>query len=196
MERNLRAIYLLLIAANGLAWIGAFLALQHNSVLMGATALAYTFGLRHAFASDQIAAIDNRSPKFFQLNKKPLTIGLFFSFGHTAVLLLATIAIVSGFTQMNEQGMKANEMAGELGAIVAAVFLLFMATVTLTIAFSSVALSWMWWKLGWRGLRSGIGMEDWRPRRSPFDRAPSNRPELVPPNSNTVRDGAARSEPS
>ena len=196
MKRNLGAIYLLLTAANGLAWIGAFLALQHKSALMGATVLAYTFGLRHAIASHQIAAIRNLSPKFFQLNEKPLTIGPFLSFGHASVLLLATIAIVSGFTQMNDQGLQAKGMAGELGAIVSAVFLLFMATVTLTIAFSSVALSRMWWEMGWRGLQSCIPTPDRRPRHSPFDRAPSNRPELAPPNSNTVRDGAARSEPS
>src|SRR5262245_37334129 len=64
---------------------------RHNPALAGLGTLAYTFGLRHAFDADHIAAIDNTTRKLLQDGKRPLGVGFFFSLGHsTIVLSLAT----------------------------------------------------------------------------------------------------------
>src|SRR5947209_20236836 len=64
---------------------------RHNPALAGLGTLAYTFGLRHAFDADHIAAIDNTTRKFLQDGKRSLGVGFFFSLGHsTVVLALAT----------------------------------------------------------------------------------------------------------
>ena len=47
-----------------------------NPALAGLGTLAYTFGLRHAFDADHIAAIDNTTRKMLQNGKRPLGVGL------------------------------------------------------------------------------------------------------------------------
>src|SRR5438876_666471 len=62
-----------------------------NPALAGLGVLAYTFGLRHAFDADHIAAIDNTTRAFLQRGKRPLGTGFFFSLGHSSVVFaLAT----------------------------------------------------------------------------------------------------------
>src|SRR6267143_2578505 len=55
--------------------------------------LAYTFGLRHAFDADHIAAIDNTTRKLLQDGKKPVGVGFFFSLGHSTVVFLIAGAL-------------------------------------------------------------------------------------------------------
>jgi high-affinity nickel-transport protein len=59
--------------------------------------LAYTFGLRHAFDADHIAAIDNTTRKFLQDGKRSLGVGFFFSLGHSTIVfsLAAGLAIAA-----------------------------------------------------------------------------------------------------
>lgn len=61
--------------------------------LLGFGTLAYSFGLRHAFDADHISAIDNTTRKLLQSGKRPLGVGLFFSLGHSSVVLLIAFAI-------------------------------------------------------------------------------------------------------
>src|SRR5918911_489713 len=95
-----------------LAGFGAAIALLHlsgwalflyysrsNAALAGLGTLAYTFGLRHAFDADHIAAIDNTTRKLLADGKRPLGVGFFFSLGHsTIVFALATGLAVAGQT--------------------------------------------------------------------------------------------------
>jgi len=55
--------------------------------------LAYTFGLRHAFDADHIAAIDNTTRKLLQDGRKPVGLGFFFSLGHSSVVFLIAAAL-------------------------------------------------------------------------------------------------------
>src|SRR5258705_2306475 len=87
------SIYAALLTANVAAWAWALLAFRDHPVLLGTCFLAYSFGLRHAVDADHIAAIDNVTRKLMQDGKQPLTVGLFFSLGHSTVLILATIGV-------------------------------------------------------------------------------------------------------
>jgi nickel/cobalt transporter (NiCoT) family protein len=64
--------------------------------LVGAAALAYTLGLRHAFDADHIAAIDNTTRRLRHAKgRRALGVGFFFALGHsTVVLALTTIAVL------------------------------------------------------------------------------------------------------
>src|SRR3954470_10601174 len=53
---------------------------------VGLGVTAYTFGLRHAFDADHIAAIDNTTRKLLQQGKRPLGVGFFFSLGHSTIV--------------------------------------------------------------------------------------------------------------
>jgi len=62
-------------------------------IYAGAGALAYSFGLRHAFDADHISAIDDSTRIMLAKGKKPLGVGLFFSLGHSTIVLSLSIAI-------------------------------------------------------------------------------------------------------
>src|SRR2546425_13183624 len=66
-------------------------------VMLGLGGLAYTFGLRHAFDADHIAAIDNTTRKFLQEGKRSLGVGFFFSLGHSTIVfsLAAGLAVAA-----------------------------------------------------------------------------------------------------
>src|SRR6202040_2538427 len=49
----------------------------------GTGVLAYTLGMRHAFDADHITAIDNTTRKLIQDGERPLSVGYFFSLGHS-----------------------------------------------------------------------------------------------------------------
>ena len=59
----------------------------------GAGVLAYTFGLRHAFAADHISAIDDTTRYLLQKGKRPLSVGLFFSLGHSTIVFVMAVGI-------------------------------------------------------------------------------------------------------
>jgi high-affinity nickel-transport protein len=70
---------------------------RSNPTLAGLGTLAYTFGLRHAFDADHIAAIDNTTRKFLADGKRSLGTGFFFSLGHSTIVfsLAAGLAIAT-----------------------------------------------------------------------------------------------------
>src|SRR5271154_7236105 len=87
------AILALLVLANVAAWIWALVAFRDYPVLLGTAALAYSFGLRHAFDADHIAAIDNVTRKLMQEGGRPLGVGLYFSLGHSTIVVAASVVI-------------------------------------------------------------------------------------------------------
>ncbi|WP_020175471.1 HoxN/HupN/NixA family nickel/cobalt transporter [Methyloferula stellata] len=93
LRRRLIVIYVVLIGANVLAWLWAFVVLHQHPLLLGTALLAYTFGLRHAVDADHIAAIDNVTRKLMQQGEKPVGVGFFFSLGHAAVVVLMSVGV-------------------------------------------------------------------------------------------------------
>src|SRR5690242_1336716 len=93
LRKKITGIYSLLILYNLFVWIWAFYAFHENPLLFSTAILAYTFGLRHAVDADHIAAIDNVTRKLMQENKQPLSAGLFFSLGHSTVVVVATVCV-------------------------------------------------------------------------------------------------------
>src|ERR671922_2354339 len=71
---------------------------RHTPALAGLGTLAYTFGLRHAFDADHIAAIDNTTRKLLQEGKRPLGVGFFFSLGHSTIVfgLAGALTVAAG----------------------------------------------------------------------------------------------------
>ncbi len=134
---NVRAkvvvLYGLLIAANVAAWLWALLAFRHYPVLLGTAFLAYSFGLRHAVDADHIAAIDNVTRKLMQQGKRPVTIGLFFSLGHSTIVVLASVAVAATATAFKDRMETFHAVGGVIGTSVSAVFLLLIAAVNIYI---------------------------------------------------------------
>ena len=93
VRRRITALYAALVAANVGAWIWALVLFHDKPMLLGTALLAYSFGLRHAVDADHIAAIDNVTRKLMQDGQRPVAVGFFFAIGHSAVVVIAAIAI-------------------------------------------------------------------------------------------------------
>ncbi|MGU7769204.1 HoxN/HupN/NixA family nickel/cobalt transporter [Burkholderia sp. MR1-5-21] len=129
------AIYSLLIAFNVGAWIWAFIAFHGQPVLLGTALLAYVFGLRHAVDADHIAAIDNVTRKLMQEGRSPLGAGLFFSLGHsTVVIVMSVVVALTAASIARFDGMRA--IGGTISTCVSAFFLLLLAAANLMILIS------------------------------------------------------------
>jgi nickel/cobalt transporter (NiCoT) family protein len=117
------AVYVILIAANVLAWVWTFVAFYDHPVLLGTASLAYTFGLRHAVDPDHIAAIDNVTRKLMQAGKQPLCAGFFFALGHSTVVIVASILVALSVTALEARFEGFKEIGGVIGTSVSALFL-------------------------------------------------------------------------
>lgn len=132
-RRRIIGVYAFLVALNCVAWMFAFAAFSHAPVLLGTAVLAYTFGLRHAVDADHISAIDNVTRKLMQERKRPVTVGLYFSLGHSTVVVALSVAIViaAQFVKSNLGGLE--NVGGVVGTSVSAAFLLLIAAINIIV---------------------------------------------------------------
>ena len=80
----------------------AFVAPNHLSLgnagafTVGVGITAYTLGLRHAFDADHIGAIDNTTRKLMTDGQRPVSVGFFFSLGHSTIVFALALAFTIG----------------------------------------------------------------------------------------------------
>ena len=124
LRRKVGASFAVLVGANLAAWGWAWLAFRDRPALFGTALLAYTFGLRHAFDADHIAAIDNVVRKLMADGKRPFSVGFFFSLGHSTVVVIASLAIAATASALKGRLDDAHDIGGPVGTGVSAAFLL------------------------------------------------------------------------
>jgi nickel/cobalt transporter (NiCoT) family protein len=129
-------IYVLLITTNMAAWLWALATFHAYPLLLGTAFLAYTFGLRHAFDADHIAAIDNVTRKLMQEGKRPAAVGLFFSLGHSTIVTGFSIAIAVTTAALQSQFDMFKSVGGVIGTMVSALFLFAIAIANLFVLIS------------------------------------------------------------
>ncbi|HEY4801678.1 MAG TPA: HoxN/HupN/NixA family nickel/cobalt transporter [Paraburkholderia sp.] len=147
VRNKLFGIYGVLVAINVLAWVWALLAFHAYPVLLGTALLAYGFGLRHAVDADHIAAIDNVTRKLMQEKKRPVAVGLFFSLGHSTVVMLASVAVALATTAIQGRFDNFKEVGGVIGTLVSSFFLFALAIMNFLI------LRGIW--RAWKHVRGG-----------------------------------------
>ena len=110
-KAKIALIFTVLTAVTIFSFSAAFIIGKIAVVLAGLGIVAYVFGLRHGVDADHIAAIDNTTRKLMQEGKRPLTVGMWFSLGHSTVvvalivgLIMATRAIVSNIGALQSTG--------------------------------------------------------------------------------------------
>jgi nickel/cobalt transporter (NiCoT) family protein len=131
--RKLIGIYAVLVGFNVAIWLLAFVEFADRPTLLGTALLAYILGLRHALDADHIAAIDNAVRKLMNENKRPLPVGLFFSLGHSTVVLLATVALAFSAASLQARFETLRDTSGVIGATASATFLLVIALINVVI---------------------------------------------------------------
>ncbi len=100
----------IVIGLNILGWTMLLTATGHHYHLtktgafgLGTGVLAYTLGMRHAFDADHISAIDNTTRKLMAEGKRPLSVGFFFSLGHSTIVFLLAVLLNFGIRSLDSQ---------------------------------------------------------------------------------------------
>lgn len=136
LKSRIISLYVLLTALNLGAWAWALIAFHGHPVLLGTALLAYTLGLRHAVDADHIATIDNVTRKLMQQGKRPVSVGFFFSLGHSTIVfgLSVVIALTSAAIKQHFESFQA--IGGIIGTGISAFFLLTIAAANLVVLIS------------------------------------------------------------
>ncbi|ADP79935.1 HoxN/HupN/NixA family nickel/cobalt transporter [Pseudofrankia inefficax] len=111
---------------------------DHPVFTAGVGVLAYTFGLRHAFDADHIAAVDNATRKLIADNvaaeaagrgrgRRPLSVGFWFSLGHSTIVFvlafLLSVGVKSLVGPVANDSSRLHTITGVIGPSVSGVFL-------------------------------------------------------------------------
>jgi high-affinity nickel-transport protein len=128
-------IYAILLTANVGAWLWASVAFHGNALLLGTAFLAYSFGLRHAFDADHIAAIDNITRKLMQEGRRPIAVGFFFSLGHSTIVVGLVLAIALTTTSLQGHFGAFRNIGEVIGTSVSALFLFTIASANILVLF-------------------------------------------------------------
>ena len=111
---------------------------------IGTGVLAYTLGMRHAFDADHIAAIDNTTRKFMSEGKRPMSVGFFFSLGHSSVVFALTVLLGLGAralgSQVRNTHSSLHHYGGLIGTVVSGSFLYLIAILNLIILVGIIRL--------------------------------------------------------
>lgn len=101
--------------------------------MIGTALLAYTFGLRHAVDADHISAIDNVTRKLMNEGKKPVSVGFFFSLGHSTIVIGLSAAIAIAATVVHQSLPGLEKLGGVIGASISAFFLYAIAAINIVV---------------------------------------------------------------
>jgi len=115
----------------------AQLSLGGKAFGIGVGLTAYTLGLRHAFDADHIAAIDNTTRKLMSDGQRPLTVGFFFSLGHSTVVFGLALLLASGVKAImgpvQDDSSALHHYTGLIGTSVSGLFLYLIAILNIVV---------------------------------------------------------------
>ncbi|WVR05065.1 hypothetical protein IAU60_002077 [Kwoniella sp. DSM 27419] len=125
--------------ANAACWIAAALCFRQADGLLGLALLAWTIGLRHGLDADHISAIDNATRQLVSLGQLPITCGLFFSLGHSTIVIVVNVALAIS-VDIYDKLDKVGSVGGIIGASVSASFLFLIACINIYFLIGAIKL--------------------------------------------------------
>jgi high-affinity nickel-transport protein len=164
--RRLGGLYVVVAFIHGLGW-GLYLhfAAQYPA-LIGLGLVAYLFGLRHAFDADHIAAIDDTVRYMLQKGEQPLGVGLFFSLGHSTIVMSLTLAIAFSASAIKQTLPQLQNLGGVLGTGVSGAFLWIIGILNLLVLLDILKA----WRLASTGKHSHAHLESLLTQRGLLNR--------------------------
>ncbi len=101
------------------------------ALILGLSMTTYILGVRHGLDADHIAAIDNVTRRLMNGGKRPMTVGTWFSLGHSTIVFALTAGITIGARQVLAAEPEIAGMGSILGTGISAAFLWLIGTVNL-----------------------------------------------------------------
>ncbi|RPA96009.1 NicO-domain-containing protein [Choiromyces venosus 120613-1] len=147
---------------NMLCWAGVGVALSKHRALTGTSVLAYTLGLRHALDADHIAAIDLTTRKLIASGQRPVTVGMFFSLGHSTIVIVTSITVAGTAAGVSARFGDFARVGGIVGTSVSAAFLIILGVMNIYILYKLVKQLKMLMRSNQEGVLFGEGIVgDW-----------------------------------
>jgi len=141
---RLAAMFGVIVGLHVAGWftLAAIVAPEHYSLGgktlgLGVGLTAYTLGMRHAFDADHISAIDNTTRKLMSEGQRPLSVGFFFSLGHSTIVfalaLLLSVGVKSLVGPVADNSSALHHYTGLIGPSVSGTFLYAIALINVGI---------------------------------------------------------------
>ena len=131
---------LLHIVGFGLLFLAVVPADLHSGAEMygaGVGLTAYMLGVRHAFDADHIAAIDGTTRALMARGQRPLSVGFFFSLGHSSVVfvlaLLLGLGVKAVVGPVRDDNSTLHQITGIIGPAVSGTFLCLIGAINIAI---------------------------------------------------------------
>ena len=131
------AIILLIAAVNVLVWVACGIVLSFHTGLVTTSVLSYTLGLRHALDADHISAIDLMTRRLLASDQRPVTVGTFFSLGHSTVVIITSIVVAASSAAISDRFGAFSNVGSIIGSSISAAFLILL----------GIMNGWILWKL-------------------------------------------------
>jgi len=131
-----------IVGATVVAFAVSFVYLPHGSgstvvhsylLFTGLGLTAYILGLRHGFDADHIAAIDNTTRKLLNDGRRPLTVGTWFSLGHSTIVSGMVVGLVIATEYVQRHIGQFAAVGAVLGTLISGAFLLLIGLINLVI---------------------------------------------------------------
>ncbi len=110
--------YIGLAVAASFGFVGSVVLGRFSSLLFGLCIAAFVLGLRHGVDADHIVAIDNTTRKLMHEGKRPITVGTWFSLGHSTVVVGLTVVLVLATRIVVENNLFLQSSASLIGTTV------------------------------------------------------------------------------
>jgi high-affinity nickel-transport protein len=119
---------------------------------VGIGVTAYTLGMRHAFDADHISAIDNTTRKLMAEGKRPLSVGFWFSLGHSTIVFALAFLLSIGVRTLDgpvrSDDSDLHQVTSTIGTLVSGSFLYLIAALNVVILVGIIRV--------FREMKSGI----------------------------------------
>ncbi len=135
----------LVAAVNAAIWACVGVVLRFYPGLAAAAILSYTLGLRHALDADHISAIDLMTRRLVAAGQRPVSVGTFFSLGHSTVVVVTCVVVAATSGALRDRFDAFQRVGNIIGTSVSAAVLLLLCA----------GNSWVLWKLV-RALRAEL----------------------------------------
>jgi nickel/cobalt transporter (NiCoT) family protein len=121
------ALFAILAAVTAFAWIALLAAAHQFALLLPLGVTAFVLGLRHAVDPDHIAAIDGTTRKLLRDGQKPISVGFYFSLGHSTIVFVLSVAVALFGAVLKTRFADLQNAGATVGTWISALFLLAIA---------------------------------------------------------------------
>ncbi|KAF1997091.1 high affinity nickel transport protein nic1 [Amniculicola lignicola CBS 123094] len=132
------AIIVTIAVVNILVWAAVGAVLHFHTPLISTAILSYTLGLRHALDADHISAIDLMTRRLIAAGQRPVTVGMFFSLGHSTIVIITSLVVAGTAAAVSSKFDSFSRIGGIIGTSVSAAFLLLLGIMNLYILYKLI----------------------------------------------------------